>query len=355
MTRSGKERVAPDTGAGALQISDEPSTSTGTSESSFDDEADAESLRLAWSLEKAEIEQQCAEQACQLHFELQRQHLTDLQPRDPRPPEFVGLLGRPTALCKVSITGKLTHVLREMSSDVSVAQLLGPGPECAEEAAAAGALKAMAAAARGADSIASLADALGASAAMLSPQLKKVNVCKEHLARLSASHRHGNVRGVEQIETGAEAHDGDGARECCPPSTTGGEVVLLGWSVHSFNEWGRADERRLVLTSEAVYRCREDFNGHVIVCSRVPLAALCDLHRKGKGLFALSTGARDGRVNPLSPLYSVLSRGKATVRSTRERTYAAAVLVGVDPVLAGAVLCDAIEAARRIHLGRELA
>ena len=121
------------------------------------------------------------------------------------------------------------------------------------------------------------------------------------------------------------------------------------------NEWGRADERRLVLTSEAVYRCREDFNGHVIVCSRVPLVALCDLHRKGKGLFALSTGARDGRVNPLSPLYGVLSRGKAAVRSTRERTYAAAVLVGVDPVLAGAVLCDAIEAARRIHLGRELA
>merc|ERR1719231_1940142 len=109
---------------------------------------------------------------------------------------------------------------------------------------------------------------------MLSAEMGKVNQCKEHIANLSANRR-------QHL---------DSSDECDHGLTR--EVVLLGWMVFSFNEWGRADERCLVLTSEAIYRCREDFNGGVSVCSHLPLEALCHVKLKGRGVLALGTRKR---------------------------------------------------------------
>ena len=317
------------------------------------------------------------------------------QLRDPRgplqhahepPPHYMSLLKRPTATCKVSVSGQLKAAAAELIKDVRVEDVMispiGPILDAAE-AAAAEALQLCARAASGADSLGKLAEALARPAARLSAHTARVDACKEHVRQSSETARRvwtplsecsiTRLVSCEGLATGGGGDVGGGVGGDvgggvgggCDPAGGDGqdaqvaratvaeadEIILMGWSVFSFNEWGRADERCLVLSSHAVYRCRVDASGDVAVCSRVPLAALCGVRHKGRGVLALASRERDGRGNPL---WRALPR-KKQASAASERAYAAAVPVGVDAVKVGVLLGVAIDAARRLHcVGQEL-
>jgi hypothetical protein len=102
------------------------------------------------------------------------------------------------------------------------------------------------------------------------------------------------------------------------PMSPRDDEVLCGWPVRSFNEWGVAQERILVLSLHALWRL--EYRGEwskVDHFSRTPLADVCAVRaRAGDAGFALSLTKRDGRANPLK---SMLARTSRAVPGTRPR------------------------------------
>ena len=105
-----------------------------------------------------------------------------------------------------------------------------------------------------------------------------VSACVAHVTSLAAS---------------AAADDGD-------------EIVFGGWAVYSYNEWGWEDQRVLVVSSKAIYRCQFNDRETPHVSSRIALedvnsiTAPVDGNRGDRGLVALDLRVRDGRRNPLT-------------------------------------------------------
>jgi len=78
--------------------------------------------------------------------------------------------------------------------------------------------------------------------------------------------------------------------EVCKAACKGEETeeYLKGWVVTSINEWGHDQERVLILTTQAVYRCKFDFNSNR--CEHANRTALSSIIRIEHGHFAAKGG-----------------------------------------------------------------
>ena len=286
--------------------------------------------------------------------------------------DFLSLLSRPPAVCKSSLSGKIWLTVRELNSTSSDLQRnlyslygLDKSGKLLERAALA-ALRQAAAAVEASLSLDELAAALRRPAARLSARCGWVDACLKHVtALLAQSDLTSSSRSASFSSAGSSSSSSSTMEIDEVTNDAGGnaalylsERVLLAWAVHSFNEWGRADERVLVLTTRAVYRCREDtMSGHVSVSSRVPLEAVCTT-RRGRGeVFAIVTKGQDTYANPYASRARALLKqaSRAPVDAgTCERCYAAAVPTGVDAIAAGELIRASVAAAARLHNGLDL-
>lgn len=300
----------------------------------------------------ARIEREQRDEALALAIRMEEEHrhreeLTGLLLRldslegqhSPHLAEVLGLVShRPRARCKASLSGKVVLGLREALSDSSERGTYGTGARPKRSPAELTA---------DAELRATIRTLKSAGHAMSPAVLAETLRCPA--CSLSA-----DSSSVASSKAGVESR------------LLAGEKVLFGWAVDSFNEWGRADSRVLVLTSLALYRCKEDsMSGEVTVCARTGLADICNLTFCGAaGTFEISTQQRDGRSNPLNLAWGELKKqysassgsapAAAPVAPRFARSYAAAVPVGIDGALASELLCEAVAAAQRLHLGSEL-
>lgn len=145
------------------------------------------------------------------------------------------------------------------------------------------------------------------------------------------------------------------------------EVVLGGWAVHSFNEWGRRDRRVLILSSHAVYRVESiraeneaPKPSSCIISSRTPLDDVSHCSSLAGGCLGLtSRGRRDGRANPLSPKTGKRAGLLPQHSNPHQRVYAplppsGAVEAAKLQASMRDLIVEAVEAARRLQAGTEM-
>lgn len=127
------------------------------------------------------------------------------------------------------------------------------------------------------------------------------------------------------------------------PPTLSDEVVVCGCPVRSFNEWGIAQDRILVLTTVGLWRVDFSEPWHKVDHhSRIELSTVTGIvERGGQGGFVIELSKRDGRTNPIAGKLSALkaavprsprAASSPVIHTTRyTRTYAVVAVPG-EPV-----------------------
>ena len=238
----------------------------------------------------------CAlQEAHRLDFEeLERHHRAQLeratsdfsvqQEKQTMPPWFHSVMARPRAPCKSTGQYIITSAVKEAVRSVSVEDLglLGEKKIDPEEQAIANGIVASTLSISESTTVEALYTALRSPAARLSARRLFADQCTKFVAEY---HLSGPPTG----------------------SSIDAELPLASWAVVSFNEWGRDDERVLVLTTHAVYRLRESESG-IALCRRTPLTEISAAQPKSRGGFAFVGCERDGESN---------AKGSSTVLCSR--------------------------------------